>query len=118
MLNGLDTTYSKPTHLDRRGRGRRRADRRLLRPNRLADDDVIPSLANIARHQTVAQFVQKVRHGGAIPSSPRDVAASGQMPIFDYLTEAEVASAYAYLIAYPPTTTPPASSAHDSGPHD
>lgn len=80
--------------------------------------DVIPSLANIARHQTVAQFVQKVREGGPIPSSSRDVASSGHMPIFDYLTEAEVASAYAYLIAYPPITTPPASSANDSGPHD
>jgi mono/diheme cytochrome c family protein len=64
--------------------------------------DVIPSLASIPRQKTAKQFIQKIREGAPIPLSAGGVASRGRMPVFNYLTDAEAASAYAYLIAYPP----------------
>ena len=65
-------------------------------------NNVIPSLASIPRQKTLGQFVQKVREGAPIPLSAGGVMSRGRMPIFDYFTVAEVASAYTYLITYPP----------------
>jgi mono/diheme cytochrome c family protein len=64
--------------------------------------DVIPSLASIPRQKTLGQFAQKIRQGTPIPLSAGGVMSKGRMPVFAYLTEAEVASAYSYLITYPP----------------
>jgi mono/diheme cytochrome c family protein len=63
---------------------------------------VIPSLASIPRQKTAEQFAQKVRQGAEIPLGSGGVMSRGRMPVFSYLTEAEVASAYSYLITYPP----------------
>ena len=63
---------------------------------------VIPSLATIPRQKTLAQFVQKVRAGTPIPLSAGGVSSRGRMPVFNYLTDSEAASAYSYLIMYPP----------------
>lgn len=64
--------------------------------------DVIPPLASMPQQKTQGQFVQKVRMGAPIPLSAGGVMSRGRMPVFDYLTEAEAASAYSYLIMYPP----------------
>jgi mono/diheme cytochrome c family protein len=64
--------------------------------------DVIPALASMPHQKTFYQFVQKVRQGAPIPLSAGGVLSRGRMPVFDYLTEAEAASAYSYLSSYPP----------------
>jgi mono/diheme cytochrome c family protein len=64
--------------------------------------DVIPALANIPHQKTQGQFVQKVLVGSPIPLSAGGVMSRGRMPVFNYLTEAEAAAAYSYLITYPP----------------
>jgi mono/diheme cytochrome c family protein len=63
---------------------------------------VIPSLATIPHQKTLAQFVQKVREGTPIPLSAGGVSSRGRMPVFNYLSDPEAASAYSYLIVYPP----------------
>jgi mono/diheme cytochrome c family protein len=63
---------------------------------------VIPSLAAIPHQKTLAQFVQKVREGTPIPLSAGGVSSRGRMPVFSYLSDSEAASAYSYLIMYPP----------------
>jgi mono/diheme cytochrome c family protein len=65
-------------------------------------NDIIPPLASMPHQKTFYQFVQKVREGAPIPLSAGGVASRGRMPVFNYLSEAEVASAYSYLSIYPP----------------
>ena len=64
--------------------------------------NVIPALATMPHQKTFYQFVQKVREGAPIPLSAGGVSSRGRMPVFSYLTEAEVASAYSYLSLHPP----------------
>jgi len=52
--------------------------------------------------KTFTEFVQKVRQGAAVPLGTPGVSSRGRMPVFDYLTEPEVAAAYSYLATYPP----------------
>lgn len=63
---------------------------------------VIPALANMPHEKTFADFVKKVREGSPVPLSAGGVSSRGRMPVFSYLTEREVASAYSYLSTYPP----------------
>jgi mono/diheme cytochrome c family protein len=63
---------------------------------------VIPSLANLPREKAVTDFVHKARAGAQVPLTAGSYMSRGRMPVFDYLTEPELASAYAYLTAYPP----------------
>jgi len=63
---------------------------------------VIPSLATIPHQKTLVQFVQKVREGTPVPLSAGGVSSRGRMPVFSYLSDSEAASAYSYLIMYPP----------------
>jgi mono/diheme cytochrome c family protein len=63
---------------------------------------VIPPLSSMPRQKTPGQFVQKVRQGAPIPLGSGGVLSRGRMPVFDYLTESEVVSAFSYLITYPP----------------
>ena len=51
---------------------------------------------------TVVQFVKKAHDGSPVPLNAGGVMSRGRMPVFAYLSEAESAAAYAYLIAYPP----------------
>jgi mono/diheme cytochrome c family protein len=63
---------------------------------------VIPSLAAVSRQHTVFQFVKKAHEGSPVPLSTGNVMSRGRMPVFAYLSEAEIAAAYSYLAAYPP----------------
>jgi mono/diheme cytochrome c family protein len=63
---------------------------------------VIPSLASLPGQKPFADFVHKVREGAQVPLTAAGVTSRGRMPVFDYLTEAEVASAYSYLTRYSP----------------
>lgn len=65
-------------------------------------NDVIPALASMPHQKTFYQFVQKVQKGALIPLSAGGVLSRGRMPVFNYLSEAEIASAYSYLTTYPP----------------
>jgi mono/diheme cytochrome c family protein len=64
--------------------------------------NVIPSLATIARQKTLGQIVHKIREGAPVPLGSGGVMSRGRMPVFSYLTEAEMAAAHLYLITYPP----------------
>lgn len=63
---------------------------------------VIPSLERLQRELPKAQFVQKVRQGAAVPLGSANVLSRGRMPVFNYISEDEVAATYSYLTKYPP----------------
>ena len=64
---------------------------------------VIPSLATIAQQKTQAQVAGKLREGGLVPiHAGGQPARQGRMPVLGYLSDADIASVYTYLIAYPP----------------
>lgn len=62
----------------------------------------IPPISGFTARKTLPDFIWKVRHGAPIAMGPLGTAYRGRMPVFDYLTDDEVASAYLYLIHYPP----------------
>jgi len=64
--------------------------------------NAVPSLASLPQHRTLFDVVQKVRHGAAVVMGRAAVAYRGRMPVFEYVTDSEVAAAYLYLITYPP----------------
>jgi mono/diheme cytochrome c family protein len=63
---------------------------------------VIPALASFANGKTGDDFVHKVQAGAPVPLGASGVMSRGRMPVFDYLTEQEVAAAYSYLRTYKP----------------
>jgi mono/diheme cytochrome c family protein len=64
---------------------------------------VIPSLATIAKQQTQADVGRKLRQGGLVPlHAGGQPTRQGRMPVLGYLSDADIASVYMYLIAYPP----------------
>jgi hypothetical protein len=64
---------------------------------------VIPSLASIAAQKTQAQVTQKLREGTLVPlHAGGQPERQGRMPVLGYLSDADIAAAYSYLIAYPP----------------
>jgi mono/diheme cytochrome c family protein len=65
-------------------------------------DNAIPSLASLTTHRSLAEVVQKVRHGAPVTMGVARFSYRGRMPVFDYVTDAEAAAAYAYLLTYPP----------------
>jgi hypothetical protein len=48
------------------------------------------------------EFVRKVTAGAPINMGAAPLPYRGRMPVFDYLSEDEVANAYLYLTLYPP----------------
>ena len=64
--------------------------------------NAVPSLASIPSHRTLSDVVEKVRHGAPVAMGAARVMSRGRMPVFDYLTDDEVAAAYLYLLVYPP----------------
>jgi cytochrome c5 len=62
----------------------------------------IPSLAGLMQTKTFVDFGRKVRAGADVPLTEGGPLARGRMPVFDYVTQPEVAAAYTYLIHYPP----------------
>ena len=80
-------------------------------PNELMQG-VIPPLSTLTTRVTVQEFERKVRHGAPIMMGTPVLPYRGRMPVFDYLSESEVADAYLYLKMFPPSTwtdpvTPP-----------
>lgn len=65
-------------------------------------DGAIPSLAGLVGERTLHDVVTKVRYGKLIIMGTVQMAYRGRMPVFDYISDAEVSAAYEYLAAYPP----------------
>jgi len=65
-------------------------------------EGAVPSLASITRQRSVAAVIQKVRNGAPVTMGALGLTYRGRMPQFGYLSEAEVAAAYGYLLRYPP----------------
>ena len=61
----------------------------------------IPSLAAIARLRGAQSITRKVRYGAPLTSGNGE-SYRGRMPTFGYLTDSQIAAAYAYLVTYPP----------------
>ncbi|MGE5361461.1 MAG: c-type cytochrome [Bacteroidales bacterium] len=64
--------------------------------------NVLPSLASFPRDKTIFQVIQKARSGAPIEMGTLRQPSGGRMPVFSYLTDAEIGAAYLYLIIYPP----------------
>jgi mono/diheme cytochrome c family protein len=72
----------------------------------------IPPLSSLTTRVNLSEFERKVRHGAPIMMGTPLEPYRGRMPVFDYLSESEVADAYLYLKLYPPAAwsdpaTPP-----------
>lgn len=63
---------------------------------------VIPSLASFPGGNTGRGVVHKARMGAPVPLDAGGLMSRGRMPVFDYLTEQEMTSAYSYLLTYRP----------------
>ncbi|HXJ89581.1 MAG TPA: cytochrome c [Candidatus Binatia bacterium] len=63
----------------------------------------IPPLSSLTTRVSLPGFERKVRHGAPIMMGTPLEPYRGRMPVFDYLSESEVADAYLYLKIYPPS---------------
>lgn len=62
----------------------------------------VPSLEFVMKTKSLREFVHKVRNGEVVSLSDPSLQHRGRMPVFYYLRDEEVASAYVYLGTYPP----------------
>jgi mono/diheme cytochrome c family protein len=62
----------------------------------------IPPLSSLTTRTSLSEFERKIRDGAPIMMGTPLTAYRGRMPVFYYLTEAEVADAYLYLRQRPP----------------
>jgi mono/diheme cytochrome c family protein len=62
----------------------------------------IPPLSSLTTRVSLLEFERKVRHGAPIMMGTPLEPYRGRMPVFDYLSETEIADAYLYLKLYPP----------------
>jgi mono/diheme cytochrome c family protein len=62
----------------------------------------VPSLGSISTEKSMHQVIRKVRYGATVVMGRASVSSRGRMPVFNYLKDDEVASAYLYLLIYPP----------------
>jgi mono/diheme cytochrome c family protein len=65
-------------------------------------DGAIPPLSALTSRTSMPEFVRKVTAGNPIIMGAESMPFRGRMPVFDYLSEDEVANAYLYLTLYPP----------------
>jgi len=65
-------------------------------------EGAIPPLSTLTSRTTLPEFVRKVTAGNPIIMGVTAMPFRGRMPVFDYLSEDEVANAYLYLTLYPP----------------
>jgi mono/diheme cytochrome c family protein len=65
-------------------------------------EGAIPPLSTLTARTNLPEFVRKVTAGNPISMGAPSEPFRGRMPVFDYLTEDEVANAYLYLTLYPP----------------
>jgi mono/diheme cytochrome c family protein len=62
----------------------------------------IPPVAGFTSKKTLPEFTWKARRGAPVVMGLLRLPYRGRMPVFDYLSDDEVASAYLYLMHYPP----------------
>ena len=62
----------------------------------------IPPIAGFTSNKTMPELIWKVRRGAPVVMGSLRLQYRGRMPVFDYLSVDEVASAYLHLIHYPP----------------
>lgn len=62
----------------------------------------VPPIARFTAEKTMPEVVRKVRHGAPVTMGVVPFPYRGRMPVFDYLSDDEVVSAYFYLMTYPP----------------
>ncbi len=65
-------------------------------------EGAIPPLSTLTTRTSLPEFVRKVTAGNPISMGAPSEPFRGRMPVFDYLSEDEVANAYLYLTLYPP----------------
>ena len=65
-------------------------------------EGAIPPLSTLTTRTTLPEFVRKVTAATRSAWARRQMPFRGRMPVFDYLSEDEVANAYLYLTLYPP----------------
>jgi mono/diheme cytochrome c family protein len=65
-------------------------------------EGAIPPLGTLSTRTSLPEFVRKVTAGSPISMGTAPMPYRGRMPVFDYLSEDEVANAYLYLTLYPP----------------
>jgi mono/diheme cytochrome c family protein len=65
-------------------------------------EGAIPPLSTLTTRTTLSQFVRKVTFGNPITMGAPPEPFRGRMPVFDYLSQDEVANTYLYLTLYPP----------------
>jgi mono/diheme cytochrome c family protein len=65
-------------------------------------DGAIPPISGFTTKKSLPDLIWKVRHGAPVVMGSLRLRYRGRMPLFDYLSDDEVASAYQYLINYPP----------------
>ena len=65
-------------------------------------EGAIPPLSTLTTRTSLPDFVRKVTAGSPISMGVSPMPFRGRMPVFDYLSEDEVANAYLYLTLYPP----------------
>jgi cytochrome c5 len=62
----------------------------------------VPSLESLLKTKPITEFVHKARKGEVVSFGDPWLLHRGRMPVFYYLRDEEVASAYVYLATYPP----------------
>ncbi len=62
----------------------------------------IPSLASLLATKPITAFVQKARSGAPVVMGDPALLHRGRMPVFHYLRDEEIATAYVYLATYLP----------------
>jgi len=65
-------------------------------------DGAIPPLSALLSDTPVAEFVNKVRSGAPVYMGDPPRHYRGRMPVYDYLSDQEIAAGYGFLSAYPP----------------
>lgn len=65
-------------------------------------EGAIPPLSTLTKRTSLPEFVRKVTAGAPIVMGAPPLPCRGRMPVFDYLSEEEVANAYLFLTLYPP----------------
>ena len=65
-------------------------------------EGAIPPLGTLTTRTSLPELVRKVTAGTPISMGVVPMPYRGRMPVFDYLSEDEVANAYLYLTLYPP----------------
>ena len=82
-------------HICHDATGPRPTDAEMLRGS-------IPSLASLLATKPITAFVQKARSGAPVVMGDPTLLHRGRMPVFHYLRDEEIATAYVYLATYLP----------------